>query len=51
MANDKNIPQVSEIEIIYNPVIKPSEMVKISCSKDAEKIADLFADYSKWRTY
>ena len=38
MVNDKNISQVSEIEISYNPVIKPSEMVKVSCSKDAEKI-------------
>jgi len=32
------IPKVSEIEISYKPVIKPSEMVKITCSKDAEKI-------------
>ena len=38
MANDKNISQVSEIEISYNPVIKPSEMVKVSCSMDAERI-------------
>ena len=33
-----NIPQVSEIEISYKPVLKPSEMVKITCSSDAEKI-------------
>ena len=32
------IPKVSEIEITYKPFIKPSEMVKITCSKDAEKI-------------
>ena len=32
------ISKVSEIEISYKPVIKPSEMVKISCSKDAEEI-------------
>jgi DNA repair protein RadC len=32
------IPQVSEIEITYHPVIKPSQMPKISCSRDAEKI-------------
>ena len=32
------IPQVSEIEITYHPVIKPSQMPKINCSKDAEKI-------------
>jgi len=38
MTNDMNIPKVSEIEISYKPVIKPSEMVKITCSKDAEKI-------------
>ena len=38
MTSDKNIPQVSEIEISYNPVIKPSEMAKITCSKDAERI-------------
>ena len=38
MVNDKNISQVSEIEISYNPVIKPSEMVKVSCSIDAERI-------------
>lgn len=31
--------KVSEIEITYNPIMKPSELVKISCSKDA---ADLF---------
>jgi len=33
-----NIPQVSEISISYKPVIKPSEMIKISKSSDAEKI-------------
>jgi DNA repair protein RadC len=38
MTNDINIPKVSEIEISYKPVIKPSEMVKVSCSKDAENI-------------
>lgn len=38
MVNDKNISQVSEIEISYNPVIKPSEMAKVSCSIDAERI-------------
>ena len=32
------IPKVSEIEISYNPVVKPSEMVKVTCSKDAERI-------------
>ncbi len=32
------IQQVAEIEISYKPLIKPSEMVKISCSGDAEKI-------------
>jgi DNA repair protein RadC len=32
------IPKVSEIEISYKPVIKPSELLKISCSKDAERI-------------
>jgi DNA repair protein RadC len=32
------IPQVSEIEITYHPVIKPSQMPKVSCSRDAEKI-------------
>jgi DNA repair protein RadC len=32
------IPQVSEIEISYNPAIKPAEMAKISCSRDAERI-------------
>jgi len=37
MTNDI-IPKVSEIEISYKPVIKPSEMVKITCSSDAEKI-------------
>jgi DNA repair protein RadC len=30
--------QVSEIEISYNPVVKPSERVKIECSADAEKV-------------
>ena len=38
MTNDMNIPKVSEIEITYKPVIKPSEMLKVTCSKDAEKI-------------
>jgi len=38
MTNDIIIPQVSEIEITYKPVIKPSEMVKIACSSDAERI-------------
>jgi len=38
MTNDIIIPQVSEIEITYKPVIKPSEMVKITCSSDAERI-------------
>jgi DNA repair protein RadC len=38
MTNNINIPQVSEIEISYKPLIKPSEMAKISCSSDAEKI-------------
>jgi DNA repair protein RadC len=32
------IPQVSEIEITYHPVIKPSQMAKVSCSRDAERI-------------
>ena len=32
------IPQVSEIEISYNPSVRPSQMAKISCSKDAERI-------------
>ena len=32
------IPQVSEIEITYHPVIKPSQMPKVNCSKDAERI-------------
>jgi DNA repair protein RadC len=32
------IPKVSEIEISYKPVIKPSEMLKVTCSKDAERI-------------
>jgi len=32
------IIQVSEIEITYNPVLKPSEMTKISCSKDAAEL-------------
>ena len=32
------ILQVSEIEISYNPVVKPSERVKIECSADAEKV-------------
>ena len=36
MAN--NILQVSEIEISYNPLVKPSERLKISNSADAEKI-------------
>jgi DNA repair protein RadC len=38
MTSDIIIQQVSEIEITYKPVIKPSEMVKITCSKDAERI-------------
>jgi len=38
MTSDIIIPQVSEIEITYKPVIKTSEMVKITCSKDAERI-------------
>ena len=38
MTNNINIPKVSEIEISYKPVIKPSEMLKVTCSKDAEKI-------------
>lgn len=33
-----NIQQVSEIEIIYKPLVKPSRMAKVSCSGDAEKI-------------
>jgi DNA repair protein RadC len=37
MAND-NILHLAEIEVSYNPVVKPSEMVKISCSLDAERI-------------
>jgi DNA repair protein RadC len=32
------IPKVSEIEISYKPLVKPSEMAKITCSKDAERI-------------
>ena len=32
------ISKVYEIEISYKPVIKPAEMVKITCSKDAERI-------------
>ncbi len=32
------IPQMSEIEISYSPAIKPSQMAKISCSRDAENI-------------
>ncbi len=32
------IQQVAEIEISYKPIIKPSDMVKINCSGDAEKI-------------
>jgi DNA repair protein RadC len=32
------IPKVSEIGISYKPVIKPSEMLKVTCSKDAERI-------------
>ena len=32
------IPKVSEIEISYKPMIKPSEMLKVTCSKDAENI-------------
>jgi DNA repair protein RadC len=32
------IRKVSEIEITYKPVIKPSEMLKVTCSKDAERI-------------
>jgi DNA repair protein RadC len=32
------IPKVSEIEISYKPVIKPSEMLKVTCSKDTERI-------------
>ena len=34
----KIIPKVSEIEISYKPVIKPAEMIKITCSKDAQRI-------------
>ena len=30
--------RVSEIEISYNPAIKPSERVKIECSAEAEKV-------------
>ena len=37
--------KLSEIQIIDNPVIKPSEMKKISCSKDA---AELFRRI--WKT-
>ena len=37
MINDI-ILKVSEIEISYKPVIKPSEMLKVTCSKDAERI-------------
>jgi DNA repair protein RadC len=37
MAND-NILHLAEIEVSYNPVVKASEMVKISCSMDAERI-------------
>ena len=46
MAN--NILQVSEIEISYNPLVKPSEMITIGCSADAEKI---FRDIWKNLTY
>ena len=38
MTKNNVIPQVSEIEITYKPFIRPSEMAKVSCSKDAEKI-------------
>jgi hypothetical protein len=38
MTNEIIISKVSEIEISYNPVLKPSEMVKVTCSSDAEKI-------------
>ena len=38
MTNDIIIPQVSEIEITYKPVIKPSQIVRITCSSDTEKI-------------
>ena len=37
--------KVSEIEISYNPVIKPSERIKISCSKNA---AELFRSIWKY---
>jgi DNA repair protein RadC len=32
------IPQVSKIEISYTPALELSQMVRISCSKDAERI-------------
>lgn len=35
---DIKLQKVAEIEISYKPLVKPSEMVKISCSSDAEKI-------------
>ena len=37
MIND-NILHLAEIQVSYNPVIKPSEMIQIKCSSDAEKI-------------
>jgi DNA repair protein RadC len=30
--------QVSEIEISYNPIVKPSQRIKITSSNDAEKV-------------
>jgi DNA repair protein RadC len=36
--NDDPVFQVSEIEISYHPVVKPSERISITCSQEAEKV-------------
>jgi len=38
LANDEPILRVSEIEISYHPVVKPSDRISGSCSRVAERI-------------
>jgi DNA repair protein RadC len=39
MSNtDQNFLKLAEIEVTYNPKVKPSERVKITSSSDAEKV-------------
>jgi DNA repair protein RadC len=36
--NDIQIPQLAEIKITYETTVKPSEMLKVNCSSEAEKL-------------